>query len=668
MAATVVDLESTKATRRRKTARLAGFCAVLLSAAAWSPAAQAFSYQPWIDGEPRTLSIGPMQVDTQAGEVVVNGADSRAPTVAFTCHWGDGTVDNEFFPLAHTYQDLTQDYVLEITAHYDDGSEDTLRAGVYFVEPEISPVVLPDDAAVSIPESHVELATRMPYSLNPNLTFLPDACFGVISRQSLEYLLSVGATVQLGFVDWDVYLPDGSFHQVLLQDPDLTGGMVSLWFTTPVSFAAPCAAVATTADLPSMLHEMGHNITLNFPAGYHYGGKIDGNANAIYSETMAQIFAHAALYEIVNAGDTYGLPAELVTDLEQQAIGSFGIVKQWYQRYLDEGTNYSSWNDPATGEDETLATFMTIAYKFIEHAEDQSQGFAAPVTRLSAFLGRFSEDWHARYSPDANSPEAEAFRATLLVAALSDAFSTDLREEFRALGFPVDDAVFDELLCEDCGAGGAGGSAGAAGGFSVADAGAAGGSAVAVAGAAGSPPGLTTGGEGGEGGDFTARGGAGGSAQQPITGGTGGATSPQGGAAGTGGSNLAAGHAGTAGAATGGVEASGGRADAAGLSAAGAGGWQRTSTAAGDFAAATAPGAAAQSEGCHCSVPASGSSLPAGASIAWLLAAAALALGARTPPARPVAPNHPAARTLHPQALQGEDDGAGQQHRPALPV
>jgi hypothetical protein len=621
----------------RATGNLAGFCGAFLSVVSLSLSAEAFSYQPWIDGQARTLGILSAQVNAQTGEVTINGVDSRAPTDAFTWHWGDGAVEDGFFPMVHTYQDLERNYVLGITAHYGAGTEDTLRAGVYFVEPEISPVALPDEAAVTIPEGNIELATRMPYSLNPNLTFLEDACFGAIPRETLEYLMTVAATVQLGFVAWDVYLPDGSFHQVLLQDPDLSGGMYSLWFTTPVSFAAPCAAVSGTAELPSMFHEMGHNVTLNFPAGYHYGGKIDGDANAIYSETMAQIFAHAALYEIVNASDAYGLPAELIADLEEQAIGSFGIVKDWYQQYVDGGASYSSWNEPATDEDETLGTFMTIAYKFIEHAEEQSQGFSAPVGRLSAFFGRFNEDWHDRYSPDVNSPEAESFRATLWVAALSDAFESDLRQEFRALNFPVDDAVFDELSCEDCGYAGAGGGGGAAGatapgggaagspqhGAAGGEGGAAGRAGPSVAGSsgAGSPQHGTAGGEGGATGGATpsAAGGEGAaSSQYPAD------------TAGASGSSLEPGHAGAAGASPASTEEAGGYSNAAPDTAAAAAAVTQRSNAGAAGAAAATPGAAlAQDDGCQCGTPGSGSSRTVPTFFAYLVAAAGLAFRAR---------------------------------------
>jgi hypothetical protein len=40
---------------------------------------------------------------------------------------------------------------------------------------------------------------------------------------------------------------------------------------------------------------------------------------------------------------------------------------------------------------------------------------------------------------------AESFRATMMVAAVSFAHDRDLRDTFRALHFPIDDAVFSEL-------------------------------------------------------------------------------------------------------------------------------------------------------------------------------------------------------------------------------
>ena len=60
-----------------------------------------------------------------------------------------------------------------------------------------------------------------------------------------------------------------------------------------------------TIEWSSFMHEMGHNFTLNSPADYYYGGKIDGNANAIFSESLAQIFQHATAFEIINNYSDY---------------------------------------------------------------------------------------------------------------------------------------------------------------------------------------------------------------------------------------------------------------------------------------------------------------------------------------------------------------------------
>ena len=223
--------------------------------------------------------------------------------------------------------------------------------------------------------------------------------------------------------------------------------MYSLWFTTPVSFAASCDAMKGSVAYSSFFHEIGHNVTLNFPAEYHFGGKIDGNANAIYSETMAQIFQHATAFEILNQADTYGLSQDLIFDMAKSAEGSFRGVKRAYHRYLDRdpNTRFSSWNDPHTPQDETFEVFMTLAYKFIEHIELADKGFRIPTQRLCQFLGFFNPQWRTQYSQHQNSPSAEAFRASLMVAALSYAVEADLREAFKTLSFPISDTLFDDL-------------------------------------------------------------------------------------------------------------------------------------------------------------------------------------------------------------------------------
>jgi hypothetical protein len=190
---------------------------------------------------------------------------------------------------------------------------------------------------------------------------------------------------------------------------------------------------------------MGHNFTLNTPANFYYGGKIDGNANSIFSESMAQIFQHAAGYEILNNYQTYGLSDDLAVEIREGVAQSIGIVRASYDDYLKGGKHFTSWNDPTTPDDESFQTFMTIAYKFCEHAENSGLGYREPLKQMMTLLQGFNQPWADQFDPSNNSTEGETFRATLMAAAVSYAFSTDLRDEFKDLNFPINDQTFDEL-------------------------------------------------------------------------------------------------------------------------------------------------------------------------------------------------------------------------------
>jgi hypothetical protein len=64
---------------------------------------------------------------------------------------------------------------------------------------------------------------------------------------------------------------------------------------------------------------------------------------------------------------------------------------------------------------------------------------------MMGLLQTFNQSMLAAYDLKNNSPSGATFRSTLMVAALSYAFSKDLRQEFRALSFPIDDAVYQQL-------------------------------------------------------------------------------------------------------------------------------------------------------------------------------------------------------------------------------
>jgi hypothetical protein len=89
---------------------------------------------------------------------------------------------------------------------------------------------------------------------------------------------------------------------------------------------------------------------------------------------------------------------------------------------------------------------MTLAYKFCAHAETAGQGYRLPAQRLMRLLAVFNPDLWQQYDQQHDTPAADQFRATLLVTALSYAFQSDLRPEFRVLRFPISDATYDQLM------------------------------------------------------------------------------------------------------------------------------------------------------------------------------------------------------------------------------
>ena len=405
-----------------------------------------FDFKRQLFDAPSTLSLSLESFNTTTGRIRLDGCDERRPDTPFTFDWGDGTVKQGWFDSCdHTYSDRTRNYVIRVTAHYPGGTTDVAEISARFVPPKIEPVPVPSRIAVTIPGRNITLASSMPgYTIPSNLKHFDDTFFPVISRAVIEYLLSVAAWIQSDLVNGDIVLQSGNFKQVVLRDTR-ADGMCSLWFTTPVSFAAGDYAFQTPIQYSSFLHEMGHNVTLNSPAHYRYGGKIDGNANAIFSETLAQILAHATAYEIINHRLAYGLSPDFVADIQQSAEASMRLVRQSYDNYLASGKHFHSWNDPATPVDETFNTFMTIAYKFFAYAEQSGSGYRIPAKRMMRSLQTFNADQCRCYSPKHNSEAAEIFRAMLMVAALSHAFSKDLRAEFRSLNFPINDRTYDEL-------------------------------------------------------------------------------------------------------------------------------------------------------------------------------------------------------------------------------
>ncbi len=405
---------------------------------------QLFNYSESLFGDPPSLYLWVVAVDSSSGLADLNGVELAPTTGPFTWNWGDGSSLDGYFPQSHTYADKTENYVVSVVSHYVAGGEDTARTLVRFVPANYEPGVIPADVPVTIPSSMPTLGTRL-YEVNPNLCPFDDSCFVAIPRNSLENILTLVAGIELDFTNYDAYMYEGQFAQVMLRDPTF-GGAYSIWFSDPVAFGVGDAFLQGSIGYTSLFHEMGHNLSLNTPAGFYFGGRIDGYANAIYSETMAQIYQHAAGWVLLNSTTLHDIEVALAFEIGESVTGSMGVIRNWYEYYLDNGMPYKSWNDPPS--DATMATFMTLAYKFCEHAETSGMGYRAPLKRMMYLLQLFNQDLMDGFDQGHNTPAADSARATLMVAGMSHGFLLDLRDEYRDLNFPVDDSLFVALLSE----------------------------------------------------------------------------------------------------------------------------------------------------------------------------------------------------------------------------
>jgi hypothetical protein len=328
-----------------------------------------------------------------------------------------------------------------VTATYARGATDSATVVVRFVPAALGSYTVPADIAVTLPASLPPIGSTESGFHPPAVQAFPDNALPRDGRALCERVLGAFAAIQQDLVNGDLVRTDGTFRQIVALPANATKAYAfSVWYSQPVMLVAQARALGGDPDWSALAHEMGHNATLNTPATFRLGGKIDGPANAIVSETLAQIFQHVTCHVLVNHAADYGIPDDLAAEIAQRARASFAYLKS-----RNGSAPFASWNDPATPADETLPTFMTLAYQFFA-AEDLDGADYLPATRrLMFFHQHWNRDWQARFSPRQNSPAAEMFRATLMVAAISYGTGRDLRPTFRALKFPVDDALYDEL-------------------------------------------------------------------------------------------------------------------------------------------------------------------------------------------------------------------------------
>lgn len=414
---------------------------LLLPGALFPAAAATFSYSPLLS-KPVTLSAFVQSYSN--GTVVIQGGDTAQPNTPFTFAWGDGSTTSGFFTQQHTYLNTSQNYVLTITAHENDGSTQQTQVGVFLSPPSIARQSLPTGVVFTIPTGTVDFATHYPYPPPSGETVFPDSAFPTYTRGDMEYILTEAAAAAQDFANNNTFLWNGVFQVDMLENQSFGGGY-SLWYTTPMSVGYGLASVSPTVQWHILFNELGKDTTLNSPTSLPFGGNTDGGASEIYSETMGDIFSYALGYQVVNNAATYGIGNDVVADMSSELLGGAASLQANFNTCVGEGAPFSSWNPYNGGPDPTLCTLTTLAWKFIEHAETAGNGYRTPVKRMMQLLQLFDPAMLAQYDPGDNSQSGATFRSTLMVAAESYAFGMDLRAEFRALNFPIDDTTYQQL-------------------------------------------------------------------------------------------------------------------------------------------------------------------------------------------------------------------------------
>src|SRR5262249_4088848 len=215
--------------------------------------------------------------------------------------------------------------------------------------------------------------------------------------------------------------------------------------TTPMSVGYGLPILKPNIQWFILLNEIGKDTTLNTPTSRPYGGNTDGGASEIYSETMGDIFSYAMGYELVNNAASYRIESLVAADIANSLLAGSAGLKANFDSYVAAGSPFSSWNPFDGGPDPTLGTITALGWKFIVHEELQGLGYRMPAKRLMRVLQMFNQSMLASYDPQHNTAAGATFRSTLMVTALSYAFSEDLRNEFRGLNFPIDDTIYSQL-------------------------------------------------------------------------------------------------------------------------------------------------------------------------------------------------------------------------------
>lgn len=176
-------------------------------------------------------------------------------------------------------------------------------------------------------------------------------------------------------------------------------------------------------------HEMGHYFTLNSESFKKITGGI-----GYYVESFASLIACWAFEEIEDNIDSYGLSKDAKDAIYHQAYTYKYVIGPRRERVLYELIQYEK--DPDFSKMNVPVFFDIFVRVSNEHGPDITRNFFKIYSTAN-------ED-----NPLFNNADTTNKRHTFMVASISAAVETDLRGQFKAWNFPIEDSYINEIYTE----------------------------------------------------------------------------------------------------------------------------------------------------------------------------------------------------------------------------
>ena len=356
---------------------------------------------------PKSLSLVPALTlgnpATDGLNVTINGVTTPgspgATIVRIHWVWGDGQVEDRWFPASHVYARQGR-YSVTVTSWQSDGRS-TSRS-----------VIVP----VGPPVATSQLVTR-------NGTFsgfqdFPDTFFQQ-SKVPSQDVLKVTDAQYLSLKKMHNGISPYGFCTIEYEAS-------AYGFTTPTGLKLGNAAFpALNGGNPPwqiMAHEQGHNF---------FGG-----TSAFYSsiavpfpflqESLAVAGSFYVYRDLIDNKDVYAISDQAADSLVLDFTNGRKYQETMFNRYVAEGKRFDVTQ---------VLTSQALDFKMITYGELYGWQNMERLARA------FENNLGARFSfqADGSSPVEQS---TYIIAAMGAAFGKDFRTEFRDLNFPIDDALY----------------------------------------------------------------------------------------------------------------------------------------------------------------------------------------------------------------------------------